>query len=30
MFKGFGINITMDHLNELYDSIEVNLEELDC
>lgn len=30
MFRGFGIDITMDHLNELYDSVEVNLEELDC
>ena len=25
MFRGFGINITMWHLNELYDSVEVNL-----
>jgi len=30
MFNGFGIAITMDHLNALYDSVEVNLEELDC
>lgn len=30
MFNSFGINITMDDLDELYDSVEVNLEELDC
>lgn len=30
MFRGFGIDITIEHLNELYDSVEVNLEELDC
>lgn len=30
MFNNFGINITMDDLDGLYDSVEVNLEELDC
>jgi hypothetical protein len=30
MFNGFGIGITMGHLDRLYDSVEVNLEELDC
>lgn len=30
MFNNFDIGITMDDLNELYDSVEVNLEELDC
>ena len=30
MFNGFGIQITMEHLNRLYDSVEVNLDELDC
>lgn len=30
MFNNFGIKITMEDLNELYDSVEVNLEELNC
>lgn len=30
MFNGLGIGITMDNLNDLYDSVQVNLEELDC
>jgi hypothetical protein len=30
MFTDFGISITMDDLDELYDSVEVNLEELNC
>jgi Ca2+-binding EF-hand superfamily protein len=25
MFNGFGISITLDDLNKLYDSVEVNL-----
>jgi hypothetical protein len=30
MFNGYGIPITIDDLNKLYDSVEVNLEEMDC
>jgi Ca2+-binding EF-hand superfamily protein len=30
MFSDFGIRITMEDLDELYDSVEVDLEELDC
>lgn len=30
MFNGFGIPITIDDLNKLYDSVEVNLKEMNC
>lgn len=30
MFNGFGIPITIEDLNKLYDSVEVNLKEMDC
>ena len=30
MFNNFDIKVTMEDLNELYDSVEVNLEELNC
>jgi Ca2+-binding EF-hand superfamily protein len=30
MFNDYGIPISMDNLNMLYDSVEVNLEEMDC
>lgn len=30
MFHSFDLQITMDDLNQLYDSVQVNLEELDC
>ena len=30
MFNRYGIPITMDALNKLYDSVEVNLKEMDC
>ena len=30
MFNRYGIPITTEDLNKLYDSVEVNLKEMDC
>lgn len=30
MFNGFGIPITISDLDKLYDSVEINVEEMDC
>ena len=30
MFNRYGIPITLEDLNKLYDSVEVNLKEMDC
>jgi len=30
MFNRYGIPITIEDLNKLYDSVEVNLKEMDC
>lgn len=30
MFNGYGIGISIEDLNKLYDSVEVDLEEMDC
>lgn len=30
MFNGYGIPITMEDLNRLYDSVELDMDEMDC